>query len=155
MSKVYNDIVQKYYNDILRYCNSRLDDNNNAAQDCTQAVFLALAKKIKRLDLSLNIKKWLYSTADKEIKSYIRKHPPAVSIEEIPEQIDYDSDLSSGSILEELTEEERKLVRMYYGGENKIKIARDYGISISALHSRVRNIKKKLKKIRENDTNTV
>ncbi len=155
MSKVYNDIVQKYYNDILRYCNSRLDNNNNAAQDCTQEVFLVLAKKIKKLDLSLNIKKWLYSTADNEIRSYIRKHPPTVDIEDIPELPDYTSDLGGESILDELTEDERKLVRMYYGGENKIKIARDYGISISALHSRVRNIKKKLKKIRENDTDKV
>lgn len=39
-----NEIIEKYYASIYRYCFVRLDYNEYAADDCTQEVFLILLK---------------------------------------------------------------------------------------------------------------
>ena len=154
MPEIYDYIVQKYYDNILNYCNMKLNHDIKAAEDCTQEVFLILAEKIDKLNLSISIQNWLYCIAKRRIKAYIHKHPPTVDIEELHEMPDYSSELDKDSILDELTDDEKTLLKLYYGGEDKMKIASAYGITLSALHSRIRNIRKKLKNNCENSTNT-
>ena len=47
----------------------------------------------------------------------------------------------------DFTEEERQLTVEYYSGEDKNVIAQRNGITLSALYSRIRNIKQKLRKL--------
>ena len=147
MSEIYEDIMRKHYDNVLHYCNARLNGNVQAAKDCTQEVFLILYQKMNKLNLSLNIQGWLYQTADREIKAYIRKHPMTVDIDEVPEQVDETAFIGDVNILDELTEEERQLTVEYYSGEDKNVIAQRNGITLSALYSRIRNIKQKLRKL--------
>ena len=65
-------LIKSYYKEIFNYCYNRLGDFH-AAEDCTQEVMLVLYKKVNTLDMSKDILTWLYSVADKEIKSYQRK----------------------------------------------------------------------------------
>lgn len=65
---MYDEIVDKYYNEIYNYCCTKLNFNRTAAEDVTQEVFFALYKKLDRLKLSENIRIWLYRAADLEIK---------------------------------------------------------------------------------------
>ena len=60
------EIIKDCYREILRYCNSRLDGNVHAAQDCTQEVFLLFHQKISHLDISRDVRPWLYDVADKK-----------------------------------------------------------------------------------------
>lgn len=54
---VCNEIIEKYYASIYRYCFVRLDYNEYAADDCTQEVFLILLKKQhKRLCEIISVK---------------------------------------------------------------------------------------------------
>lgn len=145
MYELYNDIVQKYYESILNYCYTQLSPDIDAAKDCTQEVFLELAKKIDKLNLSVSPKNWLYRVANIKVKAYKRKHPPAVDIEEISEMPDNSSDFGNLNVFGDLTEEEILLIKLYYGGEDKLKLAQTYGITLSALYSRMRAIKKKIK----------
>lgn len=145
MSEIYEKIVREYQQEIKNFCYSRLK-NYQAAEDCTQEVFLALFRKIKLLNLSVNIRSWLYSAAEREIKAYRRKYPDTINIDEIPEQSDEESDLSRTNIMDELDEEDKIFVDEYYGGVDRDKLAKKYGISTAAVYVRVYRIKQKLKR---------
>ena len=147
MSEIYDDLVRKHYDNVLHYCNARLHGDVQAAKDCTQEVFLILYQKMNKLNLSMNIQGWLYRTADREVKTYIRKHPLTVDIDELPEQADVSAVIGDTSILDELTEDEKQLAIEYYSGEDKNTIAERNGLTLIALYSRIRNIKQKLKKL--------
>ena len=150
MSEIYDEIVHKYQQEILDYCYSRLK-NYQAAEDCTQEVFFVFFRKLELLDLSVNIRSWLYSVAEREIKAYRRSNPDMVDINEIPEQPDEVTDLQGVEVLDKLTDEERLLISDYYSGENADMIAVKYGISIPTLYVRVHRIKQKLKLISGNE----
>ncbi len=45
------DIINIYYDSILKYCRSALNGDYAAAEDVTQEVFIALHKKMKRLTI--------------------------------------------------------------------------------------------------------
>lgn len=143
MSEIYDKIVHEYQQEILNFCYSRLN-NYQAAEDCTQEVFFVLFRKIKLLNLSVNIRSWLYSTAIREIKAYKRKNPTMIDINEIPEQPCDEINLSDMNVLDELNEDEKNFISDYYSGINIAEIAKKYGISISAVYVRVFRIKKKI-----------
>lgn len=79
---MYDEIVNRYYHVILNYCKYKLNGNYAAAEDVTQEVFLTLYRKINRLKISENIKLWLYRTADNNVKTYIRKNPSFLPIDD-------------------------------------------------------------------------
>lgn len=81
---IFNEIAEQYYNAIFKYCCVRLD-NEHAAKDCTQEIFLTLYRKIDKLKLSENVRAWLYRTADNVMKNYRRKNKITVSIDDINE----------------------------------------------------------------------
>ena len=144
MSEIYDKIVHEYHQEILNFCYSRLN-NYQAAEDCTQEVFFVLFKKMKLLNLSLNIRSWLYSAAIREIKAYRRKNPDMLDINEIPEQPSDEINLNDLNIFDELNEDEKNLISDYYSGLKTFEIAKKYGISTSAVYVRVFRIKQKLR----------
>lgn len=114
-----NEIIEKYYASIYRYCFVRLDYNEYAADDCTQEVFLILLKKQHKLNLSDNIRAWLYETANRVIKAYLRKANKEDTISN-PDEIEDKTAVienDSQSALEGLTEEEYLLISEYYSSE--------------------------------------
>lgn len=145
MSEIYNQIVEKYQKEIKDYCYFRLK-NYQAAEDCTQEVFLVLFRKMKRLNLTINIQGWLYKTAEREIKAYRRKNPNMLNIDEMPEQADTTIDIGEINLLDELTSQERDFLIEYYSVNDRSALAEKYGLTISALYVRVHRIKEKLKK---------
>lgn len=80
----FNEMAERYYNAIYRYCCVRLD-NEHAAKDCTQKVFLILYGKMDKLKLSKNVRAWLYRIADNVMKSYRRKNKITVSLDNLDE----------------------------------------------------------------------
>ncbi len=58
---IFNEIAEQYYKSIFKYCYVKLD-NEHAAKDCTQEVFLTLYRKMDKLKLSENVRAWLYRT---------------------------------------------------------------------------------------------
>lgn len=149
------DIIDKiydfYYKEIMNYCYVRLNFNQNAAEDCTQEVFLALYKKRKKINLHTNIRAWLYKAADIEVKKYIRKNPLSEDIDEydVPFEEQF-SDNASINLKDVLNTEELNFAEEYYSGENKELIADKYNMSLNALYSKIKRIKKKLQKFIEN-----
>ncbi len=144
-------LIKKYYPDILKYCSFRLRPDEQGAEDCTQEVFLVFSKKINELDMSSDVRSWLYAVADNKIKAYKKKYPPTVDIEDIPKP-SYEMNID-GSPLDMLSEDEQKLITAYYTGDDKLKLAQKHGVSLKALYTKVFRIKEKLRSILENFNN--
>lgn len=112
----------------------------HAAEDCTQEVFLILYQKVNSLDMTKDIRSWLYRTADHVIKAYIRKHPEAVdidSVSELPEKTEIHE-----SVLDVLSKHEREFVDLYYSDMDKRLIAKEQGITLKSLYLKMARIKK-------------
>ena len=146
-------IIDKYYNEIYSYCFIKLKYNKHSAEDCTQEVFVIFFQKHEKL-YENNIKIWLYRTADNIIKTYLRKNTNnnTVSIENSVEAMNladtsqfHENDESD--IFDCLTEEELKLVRLYYDTDygNHKETAEKNGLTLTALYQRIHKIKQKLK----------
>ena len=145
-NSIFELIYQKYYAVILRYCRVRLHGDLQGAEDCTQEVFLILHKKLKRLTELESILPWLYRTADREIKAYLRKHPITVDLDDIQEP---STSGETNHVLDELESEERQILELYYSGVDKQKLAQSMGISTVALYQKVYRIREKLRRILE------
>ena len=135
-------LIESYYKDIFNYCHIRLHGDFHAAEDCTQEVMLVLYKKVNKLDMSKDIRSWLYSVADKEIKTYQRKKVDTVDIDTMSEKF-FENPFES-SILDVLNEDERKLIEDYASGADKIKLAEEKNLTLGALYKRLSRIKEKL-----------
>lgn len=66
-------VVEKYYQAIYRYCVHCLCGDVDAAEVCTQDVFLTLIEKQKKLNPDDNIRGWLYACADRITKDYLKR----------------------------------------------------------------------------------
>lgn len=145
-----NIVAEKYYDQIYRYCFSVLNGDKQAAEDCTQETFMIMIKKKKELAFEGNICVWLYKTADRVIKNYVRKEKRRgirLSIDEVT--LTDDGGLSSieeQSALECLTKDEYRLLTEYYStdrGKKDILAAR-YDMTIYDLYKEIDRIKKKI-----------
>jgi RNA polymerase sigma-70 factor (ECF subfamily) len=66
----FNDIVRQYYGKIRSYCDYFLGGNRQAAEDCTQDIFVILYKRMDTLNNYEKIGGWLYKTAGNLVKQY-------------------------------------------------------------------------------------
>lgn len=144
-------IAEQYYQAIYRYCYGKLHFHTEAAQDCTQEVFLILIQKKERLDLSGNMKTWLYKTADHVIRNYQRKekkYQNSIPIDEI--ELADDSSFpenSAGMLLSCLTEAEYNLLIAYYDAAygTRNELAAQYGMTLPALYMEINRLRNKVK----------
>ena len=150
-----DDAIKQYYPAIFRYCLGLLNGNVNAAEDCTQDVFLLLVKKdaINELDFSRNIRGWLYAAAQRICKEYLKclaKQKEAVpfSLDEIRELPAPDEDNGADLVFDALTEDEYQLLTTYYTEQygKRMQLARSLGLTPAQLSKKISAIRKKLKK---------
>ena len=114
-------LIKSYYREIFHYCYNRLYGDFHAT--CTQEVMLVLYKEVNTLDMSKEIRSWLYSVADKEIKTYQRKKVDTVNIDTISEQLS--ENLFQHRVLDVLDEKEHQLMEEYLFGAYKRKLAKE------------------------------
>jgi RNA polymerase sigma factor (sigma-70 family) len=67
---VFNGIVKRYYEKILKFCAYALGGNMSSAEECTQDIFLILYENMARLKDYDKIGGWLYKTAGNISKRY-------------------------------------------------------------------------------------
>lgn len=145
-------VIETYYESIYKYCFITLHYDRCAAQDCTQETFFILFRKRHLLDLNGNIRVWLYKTADRVMKNYIRKEKKYQEQIPLDETEIEDRRSLPGSelteLLEALSPDERSMLLAYYEaehGEHSL-LASEYGLSVRALYKKIDRIKSKLKK---------
>ena len=148
-------IYRQYYSVIRRYCSSLLLNDPLGAEDCTQEVFFILARKLDITVPAERIRIWLYKTADLVILNYRRreqKHSHE-SLDDLSfNDISLSDDGGLSAILDDspldiLTQSERELITAYYlsGTQDKLELAEQHGLTLSALYSEIHRIKTKLR----------
>lgn len=152
MDDIVNKVIEQYYQSIYNYCYAKLNFNHANAEDCTQEVFLILMKKYERLNLSDNVKIWLYRTADNVIKAYRRKNmvsDKTLDIDEIDIVVNNDFEIvDDNRIFDNISDEDYKLLEAYYSSEygDKEEVASRFNLTIHNLYKRIHKIKSKLKR---------
>lgn len=144
-------IINRYYDTVYNLCFARLNRNRQAAEDCTQETFLTFFSKRGKLEFTDNIQLWLYRTAEKVIKSYIRRNKQIlIDVDEVADKLisEEQSFEEQSEAFDCLSEEEKELLTIYYDYEygERIRLAEEKGLTQSALYNRVYRIKQKLYK---------
>ncbi len=144
-------IIKEYYDTVYNFCFASLNRNQQAAEDCTQETFLTFFSKRNKLEFTENIHRWLYKTAKKVIKAYIRKNKQIfVNIDDISAELVSEEGLfkEKSEAFDCLSEEEMELLNIYYNydyGDRK-RLAEEKGLTQSALYNKVYRIRQKLGK---------
>ena len=144
-------IINRYYDTVYNLCFARLNRNRQAAEDCTQETCLTFFSKRSKLEFTDNIQLWLYRTAEKVIKAYIRRNKQIlIDVDEVADKlISEEQSFEEQSVAFDcLSEEEKELLTIYYDYEygERIRLAEEKGLTQSALYNRVSRIKQKLYK---------
>lgn len=149
---------KEYYNDLLRFCNSRLK-NQHQADDCVQECFLVLYKRFLKNDEIHNVKLYLYKIADNVIKSQWRKNKKndeIVDIDALAEVLTVNSTQFESLDFENLDEKfssalnenEYLVYKLKYIEDKSIKqISEETGLSFETVAKRLSRIRNKLKEI--------
>lgn len=150
---------RSYYNDVFRFCLSRLSEAD--ARDVTQDVFVLLQEKKASLKYSSSIKFWLMDVASKKIHEEYRAQKKnyyeelseddltVESIEALFKENQYSDEriqMLKQRILGTLKEEEFALyIKAVNEHKSYKQIAEEMSISYDAVKGRITRLRKKLK----------
>lgn len=168
------EICDNHYNDVYRYCYSRVHDVHDA-KDITQEVFKLFLEKAPKLE-DKNIKAWLYDVAMLKIKESYKVQKPTPkfvslddnkSIHSIEVETSYaldddvilnnwnDEDIfdEKEKILSRLTTEEKMLYDEIFVHKKKYKeIAEEKRMTTKAVNVRAFRLKQKLREFIKDST---
>ena len=156
-----NEITEKYYLTIYKYC-LRRTNNEHDALDITQNVFMILLEKYDNEEI-LDVKRWLMAVAKKRVERYFRDMYKTRSMF-IDDELEEDIQSASYNPFEEFSEEEfEKMIvdinssldeqeqKLYEAAFVKkvdySEIASQLNISATALRQRISRLKKKIKEM--------
>ena len=147
-----NQIIEQYYDEIVRYCIYLLKDDFRGAEDCAHDTFLLLLRKQNELDFDRNIRGWLYASANRIVKDYRKKQLKFQAmlnfdLDGMNDQTVQSEDLSWSETFDCLNDEELDLLKAYYAAQKgeRIFLAKQYGLTISELYKKVHAIRQKLR----------
>jgi len=153
-----NDICERYYLDIYKYCAARLDISYS--EDITNEVFELFCRKRQTLE-NKNYKSWLYETADNFLKNFYKKQKRKTEKEiyineSIAQTLSYEQNFEiiscddieryKDEILEILTAQELQLFDMNYIQKlPHTQICEELAISDATLNKRLYRLKQKIR----------
>ncbi len=142
-------IIEENYSAVYRFCRSRLWDDENGAEECTQEVFLLFIQKINELNLNDKIERWLIAAASRIIKNYLKNKAKRAEYETngVEELVSPDVPPEERSpAFQKLTNEEYHLLQRYYDTDrnSREELASELGISMNTLYQRIYAIKNKI-----------
>lgn len=170
---VFDGIVRRYYERILKYCLYALGGNSGAAEDCAQDIFLILYESMGKLRDYDRIGGWLYKTAGNISKRYaaaLRKERAAIftprfapfgdgggcePLDNVParpikteaEQAAGEKavDLAAAAILGSLKPADGRILELAFRRKLPLKeVASLLGTGLSAVKSRVSRLRRKI-----------
>ena len=148
-----NQIIEKYYDEIVRYCFFLLKDDFRGAEDCAHDTFLLLLRKQNELNLEQNIRGWLYASANRIVKDYRKKQLKFQAMlnydpEDMNDQTVQAEEVGSSDAFDCLSDQELELLKAYYSAPKgeRVDLARKHGMSISELYKKLHKIREKVRK---------
>ena len=169
--KYFEPIYDRYFEDVLRFVNKRLNDLDKSS-DLTQEIFIKAMLNLHKFEYrGFPFSSWLFKIAYNEVNSFFRKRSKEkvvyVSNEEIlPLAIELDSDLEQKKLFEVrwqqvvdainlLNDDQQKLIELRFMDKMPFKeIALLVGISESNAKIKVFRAIKKLRGILLNEQNS-
>jgi len=152
-------ISKEYYNDVFRFCLSRLDEPD--AKDVTQEVFVTLQEKKDKIKYKNGVKFWLLDVASKKIHEQYRAQQKNYYDELSEDELSVDSIeslLTENQVTDEEIEKMKQLIlsklkeeefTLYIKAVNEHKsykeIAEEMNISRDAVSARLTRLRKKLR----------
>gem|GEM_PF-604859 len=150
------ETIRTYYSAIYRYCLKLLRGDVEAAEDCTQTVFLLLHEKRNELDFGSRIKSWLFVVAERTARDFLareqrRKAVIAGNIDDMENSFTDPWRDAEETVLDCLTEEEYRLADAYYSAAygSRKQLAEQLGMSLAQLYKKVFDIREKLRNAAE------
>ncbi len=152
-------VTEKYYSDIYKFCCSRCR-NADAAQDITQDTFLFFFDKYDDLK-DINIRSWLLSVANNKLYDYFREQKIEngfVCVDEVKipvfdnyevENVDIDSifDDVQKKILNLLNDKEREIfIKLYVEKKSQDLVMQEMDLTYDNYRARKSRLRKKIKK---------
>lgn len=159
MSLSADQIAEKYYPDIYKFCCAKCR-NEDVAQDITQETFLLLVNKIDELT-DINIRSWLLCVANNKLHEYFRSSqiengfvciddveiPTFDRYEQGKADIDEIFDDVQKKILNILNDREKELfIKLYIEKKSVNLITKELDITYDNLRARKSRLKRKVKK---------
>ena len=142
-------IVERFYNDILRYMVSRLREHT-AAEDLTQETFYRFIRYAEKLIFpsEKKCKAYLFQIAANVCRDYFSEHEETVELEETIAAPEYDHDLAltlEAAITRLPPPLREAAVLYYYHGFRVREIAEIQQITVSAAKSRLKTARDTLR----------
>lgn len=153
----YSMLVKKYSNAVYATALSMVRDFH-IAQDLVQEVFVKAWFNLSDLQNKRKFGGWLFTITKRLCLDWIRRVKPAESIESYPNLANQDHDVEAiidrrltketvWNVINQLDEPKRIVTILYFFSDFSTKEISDYlHVSISAVESRIRRSKEKLKK---------
>lgn len=157
------EIAEAYYDDVYRFCFSRIQ-NEEEASEVTQDVFLLFQEKCDELNDD-KIRAWLYSVANNKLKEKSREIAEREkrlifgitsglkSEDELTYEMEYEENITDeeidekkSEIISSLSEKELELFMYVYSKHMKYsRLAETLGVSEASLRTRVSRLNAKIK----------
>ncbi len=157
------EIAEAYYDDVYRFCFSRIQ-NEEEASEVTQDVFLLFQEKCDELNDD-KIRAWLYSVANNKLKEKSREIAEREkrlifgitsglkSEDELTYEMEYEENITDeeidekkSEIISSLSEKELELFMLFYSKHMKYsRLAETLGVSEASLRTRVSRLNAKIK----------
>lgn len=153
-------VIREYGGYVKAAVNHNLAGLPEEMEECMDDVFMDVWEHIERFDVAKgNFKNWIVSIARFRSIDYLRRYSWTCMEEDVS---NYESELAKNDridtleqeismetekFLEGLKEEERQILLRYYAEEEDVDVlAEEYGVSDSAIYSKVSRAKKKVRK---------
>ncbi len=147
-TEIFNDIYDKYYNKILRYF--KKDFSVDDAEDLTQQTFLQLWSWIPNVQAIKNSKALIWQIAKNVRNDRFRKNAITLESYLLADKFDFVDTNNYTDLIEmrltiqRLSVKEQQLMYLKAQGFNSEEIGKAFGISASAIRTRLQKIKRKL-----------
>lgn len=158
--KAIDAFIQKYYDDILKYCNYRCLDHEYA-EDLAQETFIRFFTGLSDYRYIGKTKNYLYTVAGNLCKNFYKRHKEIpdedVTSGETKEPAEYpmeavEEKMDVGRVLEQLPFELYEIVMLYYFQELKLtEIASVLQIGLPLVKYRLRRAKRLLGELFEKE----
>lgn len=162
--KACTELWYQFEPQLRKLCMAKMQSCSQEIDDVIAEVFLALCKKTAQSGLPEHPKAWLYGTAAKIINAKYKEHYKSLRKVVSMSDREYSLPFADGfesevlehvrfeqlqtKLEEELTAEEKLLVRMIYDERLKLHtVAKRFGMQDSAVKQRVYRLRKKIQKI--------
>lgn len=153
-------VIREYGGYVKAAVNHNLAGLPEEMEECMDDVFMDVWEHIERFDAAKgSFKNWIVSIARFRSIDYLRRYSRTCMEEDVS---NYESELARNDridtleqeistetekLLEGLKEEERQILLRYYAEEEDVDVlAEEYGVSDSAIYSKVSRAKKKVRK---------